>query len=56
MGGIVPTFRFRREGRFYHRVTDIVSRAEDVLGQGLRFVMYRLRGLGHGDFRGGRKG
>ena len=38
------------------RVTDIVGRAEDVLGQGLRFVMYRLRGLGHGGFRGGRKG
>ncbi len=34
------------------RVTDIVARAEDVLGKGLRFVVYGLRGLG----RGGRRG
>jgi len=35
------------------RVTDIVARAEDVLGQGLRFVIYRLRGLGRGSLKGG---
>jgi uncharacterized membrane protein YkvA (DUF1232 family) len=32
------------------RVTDIVARAEDVLDKGLCFVLYRLRGLGHGGF------
>lgn len=37
------------------RVTGIVTRAEDVLGKGLRFVVYRLRGLGHGGFGWGRK-
>lgn len=37
------------------RVTDIVVRAENVLGKGLRFVMYRLRGIGHGGFRWGRR-
>jgi uncharacterized membrane protein YkvA (DUF1232 family) len=37
------------------RVTDIVARAEDVLGSGLRFVIYRLRGLGRRGFgKGGR--
>ena len=36
------------------RVTDIVARAEDVLGQGLRFVIYRLRGLARGGLKGGR--
>jgi len=35
------------------RVTDIVAPAEDVLGQGLRFVIYRLRGLGRGSLKGG---
>jgi uncharacterized membrane protein YkvA (DUF1232 family) len=37
------------------RVTDIVARAEDVLGTGLRFVIYRLRSLGRrGSGEGGR--
>jgi uncharacterized membrane protein YkvA (DUF1232 family) len=38
------------------RVTDIVARAEDVLGKGLRFVIYRLRSLGRGGFGGGKGG
>jgi uncharacterized membrane protein YkvA (DUF1232 family) len=37
------------------RVTDIVARAEEVLGTGLRFVIYRLRSLGRRGFgKGGR--
>jgi len=38
------------------RVTDIVARAEDVLGKGLWFVVYRLRGLGPGSFGRRRRG
>ena len=43
------------EGDALQRVTDIVARAEDVLGKGLRFVVYRLRGLGHGGSGRGRR-
>lgn len=34
------------------QVTDILARADDVLGQSLRYVAYRLRGWGHGGPRG----
>jgi len=42
------------EEEVLQRVTDILARADDVLGQGLRFAMYRLRGLGRGGARRGR--
>lgn len=42
------------EGDALQRATDIVARAEDVLGKGLRFVVYGLRGLRPGGVgRGG---
>jgi len=44
------------EGDVLQRVTDIVARAEDVLGKGLRFVVYRLRGFGPAGSGRGRGG
>jgi len=37
------------------RVADIVAGAENVLGKGLRFVVHRVRGMGHGDSGWGRR-
>ena len=44
------------EGDALGRVTDIVARAEDVLGKGLRFVVYGLRGLRPGGVGRERRG
>jgi len=41
------------EGDALQRVTDIVARAEDVLGKGLRFMVCGLRGRGSGGSRPG---
>jgi len=43
------------EGDALKRVTDIVAHAEDVLGKGLRFVVYGLRGLLPGGAGQGRR-
>jgi uncharacterized membrane protein YkvA (DUF1232 family) len=42
------------EGDALERITDIVTRAEDVLGKGLRFVIYGVRGLRPGGSGTGR--
>jgi hypothetical protein len=44
------------EGDALQRVTDIVARAEDVLGKGLQFVVYGVRGLRPGGVGRGRRG
>jgi uncharacterized membrane protein YkvA (DUF1232 family) len=44
------------EGPVLQRVTDIVAQAEDVLGKGLRFAVYRLRGVVPAGPRGSTRG